>query len=281
MAYLFTLFAWFLLSLSVHAEEKVEKNLPTNYKAATAHLTTTCQVGKAIFTLNLGDDNSEADPERKEFGFPYFWIVTAKGRTVSALPPKEYNELLFITPKGKSVCKDTEAFVRPDGGVAIFVFQNTRPFGNNLTVSFYNPKRGKVIAYARNIGYSDKIESFGKELFFPIKSNPTDLASFDVTVGGKKSQTSEEVFEYWNKVSRKNDKVIVSVNPQLTWTKSIYRSYFKSKAAFEKAFDWSEPDKKYGYHWVYRVTSPDCIRVSPTRFADSKNWICKEVAKGK
>ncbi|MFZ3231288.1 MAG: hypothetical protein WA160_13855 [Pseudobdellovibrio sp.] len=275
MAYAFTFFTLFLYLINGHAEEQKEKLLPANYNAATVHQTTTCQVGKIAFTLNLGDDSKEVDEERKRFGFPYFWIVTAKGRSVSAVPPKEYNELLFLTPNAKSICKDTVAFLRPDGGVAIFVHQNTRPFGNNLTVTFYNPKRGKVMAFARSIGYAEKIESIGKELFFPIKSNPTDLATFLVTVGGKKSQASEEVFEYWNKVSRKNEQVIVSVNPDLTWARTIYRPYFKTKALFEKAFGWSAPDKKYAYRWVYRVTSPDCIRVSSTRFADSKNWICK------
>lgn len=271
----FTVLAVFLFSFLLRAQEKTEKNLPTNYKAATAHLSTTCQVGKAIFTLNIGDDNSEADPDRKEQGFPYFWIVTAKGRSVSALPPKEYNQLLFLTPHANSLCKDTEAFLRPDGGVAIFVRQSSKPSNGKLTAVFYNPKRGQVVAYARNIGYADKIESVGKELFFPIRNNPTDLASFNVTVGGKKSETTEEVFEYWNKVSRRNDQVVVTVNPDLTWTRSAFRPYFKSKAAFDKAFGWSAPDKKYAYRWVYRVTSPDCIRISPTRFADSKNWICK------
>jgi len=96
---------------------------------------------------------------------------TAKGRSVSALPPKEYNELLFLTPKSQnSLCKDTEAFLRPDGGVAIFVRQKSRPSGNKLSAIFYNPKRGKVVAYLRNIGYADQIEGVGKELFFPVKN---------------------------------------------------------------------------------------------------------------
>lgn len=265
----------FFTSLNSYSQQTLEKKLPTNYKAATAHLTTTCQVGKAVFTLNIGDDNTTPDSERQEFGFPYFWIVTARGRSRSALPPKEYNQLLFITPKGASVCKDTEAFVRPDGGVAIFVKQNNRPSADKLGVVFYNPKKGQVVAYSRNIGFSDRIESVGKELFFPVKDSPSDLASFNVTVGGKKSETIEEVFEYWNKVSRRNSQVIVSVNPELTYKRSAYKSYFKNQTAFDKAFAYSPEDKKYGYRWVYRVTTPDCIRISPTRFADGKNWICK------
>lgn len=273
--------AVFIMSISSYGQQAVEKHqgveklLKANYNAANPHVSTTCQVGKAEFTLNLGDDSQELDPEHKEFGYPYFWIVTAKGRKLSALPPKEYNELLFLAPTATSLCKDTTAFLRPDGGVAIFALQNHRPFGNSLAVVFYNPKRGKVIAFSKNIGSSEKVESVGNEIYFPIRSNPTDLASFMVTVGGKKSQTQEEVFEYWNKVGRKNDNVVVSVLRDITWTRSIYKPYFKTKADFEKAFGWSETEKKYGYRWVYRITSPDCIRVSSTRFADSKNWICK------
>ncbi|MBC7464880.1 MAG: hypothetical protein H7256_02720 [Bdellovibrio sp.] len=267
----------FLYAFSSFAKAKPEKNLATNYKAATAHLTTICQVGQVAFTLNIGDDNNESDYDRAEQGYPYFWIVTAKGRSVSGLPPKEYNELLFLSPHGigTSLCKDTTAFLRPDGGVVIFVRQSSKGPSSKLAAIFYNPKRGKVVAYARNIGFSDQIESLGKELFFSIKNTPTDLASFNVTVQGKKSETTEEVFEYWNKVSRRNDQVVVAVNPELTWSKSTYRSYFKSKAAFDKAFGWSAADKKYAYRWVYRVTMPDCIRISPTRFADGKGWICK------
>lgn len=257
------------------AAEREEKNLQANYQKAVAHLTSKCRIGKINFSINIGDDSKDIDDERREFGYPYFWVTSKDRKTVAVLPAKEYNELLFLKPTSPSLCEDTVAFSQPQGVIAIFARQNNRPFNDYLAVAFYEPMKNKVLAFERKLGVADKVEPTAEGFSFPIFDSPTDFTSFEVTVHGKKSQTSEEVFSYWNKAKLDKDKIVIAVDREQTWKRSGYQQYFKSQASFENAFGWDDKKGRYAFQWVYRIQSPDCIRVSATRFADSRDWICK------
>ncbi|MEK7355019.1 MAG: hypothetical protein AAB250_01120 [Bdellovibrionota bacterium] len=88
--------------------------------------------------------------------------------------------------------------------------------------------------------------------------------------------TTEEVFEYWARPVRKGTIVTSEFDRALTWTRSSYKNYFKSRAEFEKAFGWDGKKKIYSMHWVYRVKTPDCIAPDRARKADDPKvkWYC-------
>lgn len=266
-----------IISFGIIAHAGDEKSLQPNFKTAMTHLQTSCAFGKKKFDLHLGDDKKEADPEQKQFGYPYFWIEAGKAKPIVALPAKEYNEILFLAPQSKSYCKDTVAFKTRDGNVAIFVKQNNRPFDDKLGVVYYDPSRNKVIASQRNLGISRDVEPTIGGFAVKISDKPTDLVQFRVTVRGRISEATEGVLEYWNLVRRKTALVSSNADPRLTWLKSPYRSYFKSQQDFEKAFGWDSKQGIFKNTWVYRVKEPNCIYPNENRTAsnDDSRWFCK------
>ena len=253
-----------------------EKILKPNYKTATKKSETKCKLGKYIFQLYLGDEGKPADEDRKDFGYPYFWIASGKKKAVSGLPPKEYNELLFLSPKGPSLCQNTAAFRQKDGSVAIFLRQNNRPFLDKLSIIYYHPAQHKVIAFQRNIGISNHVEKIPEGFAYKIFDGPTDVVSMNVTVQGQPTQTSEKIFEYWNVVTRSGNKIITRTDRKVTWAKSPYQAYFKSQDDFEKAFGWDEKTQSYLNQWVYQVKEPNCIHPSKDRIATCtvERWHC-------
>lgn len=270
----------FVSIATAQVEKEKEKDLNPQYSTAVTRLKTTCQTGKHRFDLKIGEegkaqDKGEAD-ERKMFGYPLFWIEPEKGESLSALPPKQYNEILFLKPQGQSICKDTVAFSQEDGTVAIFIRQNNRPFEDYLSVVFYDPAQQKVLASEREVAVADQVEKNPEGFIYKVEDLPTDVVTFTTTVHGQKLETIEDVFSYWGVVSLNNGKAVKKINRTLTWERSLYRSYFKSLADFDKAFSWDEKQQAYKVGWVYRVKNPDCIQPAIDRkiaYGDS-HWFC-------
>jgi hypothetical protein len=229
----------------------------------------------------LGDNHKDVDSESADFGFSFFWITAENKPAISALPPLEYNELLFLAPKGPSVCKDTAAFVLKDGSVEIFAKQNNRPSRDYVAVIVYSPIQNKVLTSKRNLGISDEIEKISDAaVAMRIHDTPSDAVTPSVTVQGHKSNAREETFDYWQLIEFNENKISSKTDPKLTWEKTRYRPYFKSQKSFDEAFRWNEKTGNYENLWVYRVTEPDCIQPSKPRFASSvTEWFCAQKTK--
>jgi hypothetical protein len=141
---------------------------------------------------------------------------------------------------------------------------------------FFDPTKRRTVAYNRNLGVSDHVEKVSNGFAFKVFSPPTDAVSFNVTVRGHASSTTEETFEYWNLLTRRDDQTHVEADPSVTWARSIYRPYFKSRDEFEKAFGFDKEKGIYQNKWIYRVKEPNCIQPSKERRAVSINakWFC-------
>ena len=264
------------MSVANATEMRSEKTLKPDFTKLFSQQSADCEVGKNRFRLNLGTEEKEADPEYSGLGYPYFWITSEGGKPVAGLPSLEHNQLLFLDPKSESVCKGTFAIALKDGTVWIFLQQSGRPFQDRLSVSIFDPKKGKVVTSQRDLGPSSKIEKGENGPVYLIRDQPSDIAQFTVTVKGQISTTTEEVFEYWARPVRKGTIVTSEFDRALTWTRSSYKNYFKSRAEFEKAFGWDGKKKIYSMHWVYRVKTPDCIAPDRARKADDPKvkWYC-------
>ena len=258
---------------------KAEMRVKADYKHAVSHFSAKCRVGTSEFTLHLGDTLKEPDSESVEMGFGLAWLTFGKKGLVEALPAMQYNELLFLKPKGDSLCDETLALKQANGTVAIFLRQNGRPFEDFLSVIFFDPKKNKVLASRRELGRASVVEETSKGTEFMIKDSPSDVGDFTVTVKGKTSKTSEEVTETWNLISREGGKVIVATDKDRTWEKSKYQGYFKNQAEFDKIFGWDDKAKVYSGFLIYHTDDPDCIQVQVGKARKATNedpWTCRK-----
>lgn len=283
-----SLFVSFLfLSGSVSAQAgEIEKEKPLSpvFEKTFVHLQTRCKVGKAEFDLLLANDLKEEDQEFKDFGYPYVWIRAKGGKPILALEAVQSNELLFLMTRDDAkqakftACKETSAFEQKDGTVVILLTQNARPFNDHLSVVFYDPKKGKVIDSKKSLGAYHDFDREGNSLIVEFRDDPTDGGLSPVEYRGKKYKVEEEPASHWSRVAIWKEKVSVSVDRSLTWSRSRWKPYFKTQADFERAFGYEPLNKVYLSTWTYSIDSnPPCMQASTGRSPKKgdRGWHCK------
>lgn len=247
-----------------------------------AHEQARCRVGKSTFEVLLGNDVKEDDPEFRDFGYPYVWIRPQGRKPVQAMAESPQGSFLFLeAPPGASsggVCDKAFAVHQADGKVAILLKQNDRPLADQLAVIFYDPVRRKVVATHRGLGTFGKIEKTRDGFVAELALGQADDSRFPVVVKGKSHETREDAFSAWSRVKVRDGKVVALADADLTWNRSRWKPFFKSRAEFDRAFGLDPAKGAYSAVRVFSIdSSPPCLQATPDRSPKKGDlhWHCK------
>ncbi|MBL7688847.1 MAG: hypothetical protein JNJ49_12505 [Bdellovibrionaceae bacterium] len=268
----------FLPSYSFARKAKiVENSLNPDYSKTISLQKTTCAVNGKSFEIFLGATTKDDSEELSASGYPFVWLRQGKSKSIGVFPAKEYNELLFMAPKKTSACKATQAFVQPNGIVTLLFRTSGRPFSDYLAMAFYDPAENKILASERRIAKASNVEQQATDYVFQFDDSPSDAVDNIATLRGKRINATEAMFKYFMRASLRDDTIVVTQDPELTWERAGYKAYFKSQTEFEKAFGWNATLRKFDSVWVYSTSNPDCIqaRVERSVISGDKNWFCK------
>jgi hypothetical protein len=261
----------------VAEKETVEKDLDSNLKNKFSHQSSNCSIGKKTFNLHLGSEFQKPDSEMKQFGYNYFWISAPGKAPIAAIPAKEYNELFFLKPIERSICKNTVAHATKNGEVVIFFRQNNRPFADQLGVLLYDTIKNQILFSNRGIAISQRVEKTKSGLSFLVSDWATEVTQYEVSVRGQQMKAKEQLFLYWNYLELQNDQLKTGFDRVLTWSRALEKRYFKNQETFEKAIGYDLETEKISAVWVFSVNKPDCIQFSRERHPSSEEsqWHCK------
>lgn len=274
------------LLISVTAHSTDEKTLSPIFENTFVHLKTNCKVGEMEFEILLANDLKEEDEEYRDFGYPYVWVRIGKRAPFLGLEAREYNELLFLeTSKGNrnggkkaEGCEKTFAYQMKDGTIAVLLRQNDRPMPDQVAVFYFDPGAGKTVAGNRELGAFKEVTKTDDGFEVEVAMGPTDLAINTVQLNGQLYGAEELTLSYWVKVQSANGSVKASLDPDLTWKKSQWANYFKSREEFDRAFGLDLKKGTYANQWIYLIrTTPWCIQPLPYRTIKGSDtaWHCK------
>lgn len=239
--------AFFLSALSAQG---------VDIKETEAHLQTACRISGNKAELMLRFDKKQPAELREFSGAPILFLQTKKNtHLIEDLTAPHPGDFSFVPITEKSGCDGTQAFSLSKNTLAILYSQDNRPFQAIYKVVFWDAKKDKIL-FRQSLGPVSQYMKVKNGFAFSTIVERSDADSIEMTTSaGLKMNASDKDLEALQVLKFDGKDVKIEFDPDLSFEKSPWKKFFKSKDDYLLTIGWSEAEKKIKNQVVYYASN--------------------------
>lgn len=210
-----------------------------------------CRLGKSKINLSLRF-HEKMDEPGDYMGGTLVYLKGSKTTNLESID-KGANGYNFVKPKEKSVCDKTQAYKINDHTMAILYRRDNRPTSDIFHVALVDIKTDELLE-KKEIGAVDEYMPVENGFAFSTRNYSSENFIDMKSTYGRKLFASVQNLGALNVVKLDGNKLKIEINPDLTYTNSRWKKYFKTKEDFFKESGWDLQSKKFKKDIVYEGT---------------------------